>query len=63
MFQSSNSQITTDVPSCKMTNVGWFLTFMMNLGFWLLKKKIRMIFIPHKNGTPSQVLGLDVEKN
>jgi hypothetical protein len=23
-----------------MTNVGWFLSFMMNLGFWLLKKKL-----------------------
>jgi hypothetical protein len=29
----------------------------------VVEKKIRMILVPHKNGNPSQVLGLDIEKN
>jgi hypothetical protein len=28
----------------------------------VVEKKFRMILVSHKNGTPSQVLSLDVEK-
>jgi hypothetical protein len=38
------------------SGVGLFLTFMKNLQFFGFEKKIRMVQVPHKNGTWNPVL-------